>query len=74
MFACLYSTIRFILNSDFKLSFEDVKVIASLGLTYSFSISERLCKSHQFITTFVHTGHNRVYGSDIPIAVGGVVK
>ena len=58
----------------FKLSFEDVKVIASLGLTsFIFQISATVVQivSNNLLRTY---GAQSVYGSDIPIAVGGVVS
>ena len=61
-------------RSDFKLSFEDVKVIASLGLTsFIFQISATIVQitSNNLLRTY---GAQSVYGSDIPIAVGGVVS
>lgn len=61
-------------RSDFKLSFEDVKVIASLGLTsFIFQISATVVQivSNNLLRTY---GTQSVYGSDIPIAVGGVVS
>ena len=57
-------------RSDFKLSLEDVKVIASLGLTsFIFQISAT-------VVQIVSNNLLRTYGagSDIPIAVGGVVS
>lgn len=61
-------------RSDFKLSFEDVKVIASLGLTsFIFQISATIVQitSNNLLRTY---GAQSIYGSDIPIAVGGVVS
>ena len=61
-------------KGDFKLSFEDVKVIASLGLTsFIFQISATIVQitSNNLLRTY---GAQSVYGSDIPIAVGGVVS
>ena len=54
--------------------FEDVKVIASLGLTsFIFQISATIVQitSNNLLRTY---GAQSVYGSDIPIAVGGVVS
>ena len=65
-----FKSVRFE-RSDFKLSFEDVKVIASLGLTsFIFQISATIVQitSNNLLRTY---GAQSIYGSDIPIAVGG---
>ena len=64
-----FKSVRFE-RSDFKLSFEDVKVIASLGLTsFIFQISATIVQitSNNLLRTY---GAQSIYGSDIPIAVG----
>ena len=61
-------------RSDFKLSIADVKVIASLGVTsFIFQISATVVQivSNNLLRTY---GAQSIYGSDIPIAVGGVVS
>ena len=61
-------------HSDFKLSIADVKVIASLGITsFIFQISATVVQivSNNLLRTY---GAQSIYGSDIPIAVGGVVS
>ena len=61
-------------RSDFKLSIADVKVIASLGITsFIFQISATVVQivSNNLLRTY---GAQSIYGSDIPIAVGGVVS
>lgn len=59
---------------DFKLRFAHVRVIVSLGLTsFIFQFSTMIVQivSNNLLKTY---GAQSIYGSDIPIAVGGIVN